>query len=143
MTPMELAELGMKDPKTVTDLLVDHVAMMEEKEHAPQTITGMIKAVKSWLREFDVEIKRKINVKHADSTPTLDNERLPTTEEMEEPLNKSTLRTALIIAFENQSGVRPEVLGNVTGEDGLKMRNLPDIAIVGGRATAIRNPRWS
>jgi hypothetical protein len=50
------------------------------------------------------------------------------------------LRTALIIAFENQSGVRPEVLGNVTGEDGLKMRNLPDIAIVGGRATSIRNP---
>lgn len=140
MTPTELAELGMKDPKTVTDLMVDHVAMMEEKEHAPQTITGMIKAVKSWLREFDVEIKRKINVKHPDATPTLDNERLPTTEEMEELISKSTLRTALIIAFENQSGVRPEVLGNVTGEDGIKMRNLPDIAIVGGRAAAIRTP---
>lgn len=147
MTPMELAEIGMKDPKAVSDLLVDHISMMEKMPmkdgrmgHSPQTMMGVIKVIKSWLREFDVEIKRKINVKNATSTPTLENEKLPTSEEMEELISRSPLRTALIIAFENQSGVRPEVLGNAAGDNGLRIKNLPDIAVVGGRATALRTP---
>ena len=147
MSPMELAEIGMKDPKAVSDLLIDHIAMMERKPmkdgrigHSPQTMTGVIKVVKSWMREFDVEIKRKINVKNATSTPTLENEKLPTAEEMEELISRSPLRTALIIAFENQGGLRPEVLGNAAGDNGLRIKNLPDIAIVKGLAVALRTP---
>ena len=54
ITPMELIELGRRDLKTITDLLEDHVSMMEEKGYAPAYIEGLLKSVKSWLRHFDV-----------------------------------------------------------------------------------------
>ena len=54
MTPMQLSDLGIKDVRTFTDLLEDHVIMMEDKKYAPSYVSGQIKAAKSWLRHFDV-----------------------------------------------------------------------------------------
>ena len=68
---MQIAELGMKDIKTMTDLLVDHVSIMEEKKYSPGYIDGIIKAVKSWLRHFDVYVQRKIRVSNSHLKTTL------------------------------------------------------------------------
>lgn len=62
MTPMQLANLTMKDLRTTTDLLEDHVTMMEFKGYSPRYVDEQIKTVKSWLRHFGVEVKRKIRV---------------------------------------------------------------------------------
>src|SRR5690348_14304441 len=77
MTPMELAELGMKDLRAVTDLLQDHITWMEEQQKAPQSIKSTMTAAKSWLSHFDVHITRKLRIANIDSTPTLENERVP------------------------------------------------------------------
>lgn len=74
LTPMELAELGMKDARAVTDLLQDHITRMEESGNSPGYIKGMLNSVKSWLRQFDVEIKRNLKVRNPSYTPTLENE---------------------------------------------------------------------
>lgn len=39
MTPMELVELGMKDLRTATNLLEDHITWMEDKGTPPDTQT--------------------------------------------------------------------------------------------------------
>lgn len=140
MTPMQLAELGMKDEKAATDLIQDHITLMEQQGKAPGYIRTTVTAVKSWLRHFDVEIRRKIRIANADSTPTLEEEKVPEAEEMAEVLRRAPLRESSAISFVAKSGLRPEVLGNHDGTDGLKMKDLPDIAVIQGVARCLQSP---
>lgn len=140
MTAMQLAELGMKDEKAASDLIQDHITWMEQKENAPQYIKTTVTSIKSWLRHFDVEIKRKIRIANVDSTPTLQDERVPNGEEMAEVFSRAQLREGSSISFISKTGVRPEVLGNSDGTDGLRIKDLPDIAIIQGIARCTRSP---
>jgi hypothetical protein len=140
MTPMQLIELGMRDPRAVTDLIQDHITMMEECGMAPQYIRAIIVAVKSWLHHFDIEIKRKIKIANVESTPTLENERVPEGNELTELFNRADLRQGAIMALIGKAGLRPEVLGNHDATDGLMIKDLPDLAVVQGLATFTRSP---
>ncbi|MDE1725921.1 MAG: site-specific integrase [Thaumarchaeota archaeon] len=140
MTPMELAELGMRDLRAVTDLLQDHITWMEQEDYAPQYIEAMMTALKSWLRHFDIQIKRRLKIADADSTPTLENERVPDADEMSEILSRAALREGAIISLMAKAGLRPEVLGNHDGTDGLLIKDLPDLAITNGIATFRQEP---
>lgn len=140
MTPMELADLGMKDIRIVSDLLQDHITQMEEQGKAPQYIKGMMTSVKAWLRHFDVEVKRKMKIANSDSAPTLENERVPDGAEISEILSRCDLRTGASISLIAKSGLRPEVLGNYDGTDGLMMKDLPDIVIVQGTVRCLQTP---
>ncbi|MEW6603465.1 MAG: site-specific integrase [Thermoproteota archaeon] len=140
MTPMQVAELGMKDLMAVTDLLQDHVTWMEQQNYAPQYTKSTVTALKSWLSHFDVEIKRKIWIANIDSTPTLENERVPNGEEMGEIFARMPLREGSSVSLIAKAGLRPEVLGNHDGTDGLMMKDLPDIAIVQGVARCLASP---
>ncbi len=140
MTPMELAELGTKDIRAVSDLLQDHITRMEEEGKAPQYIKATMTSVKSWLRHFDIEVKRKMKIANQDSTPTLENERVPDGVEISEILNRSDLCTGAAISLIAKSGLRPEVLGNYDATDGLTMKDLPDIVIQQGAARCIQIP---
>ena len=68
-TPIALKDLAVKDIKTATDLLEDHVAAMETNGNSPGYIDGLVKSVKSWLGYFDVEVRRKIKISSTGSTP--------------------------------------------------------------------------
>lgn len=140
MTPMELADLGMRDLRTATNLLEDHITMMEEKNHSPGYIADYVKAIKSWLGHFDVRVTRKLKVSNPDSTPTIENERVPNAQEMTEVIDRAGLRAAAVISLMAKSGLRPEVLGNHNGTDGLRMRDLPDVVIHQGVARLTRAP---
>jgi integrase len=139
MTPMELIELATKDLKIATDLIEDHVTAMEQKGHSSGYIETTLTAVKSWLRHFDIELKRKIRIKNVDSTPTLEDERVPEASEMTEILNRGSLRNAVIISLIAKSGLRPQVLGNYNGTDGLRMKDLSDIVIKQGVAMCLNS----
>ena len=140
MTPMELASLGMKDVRTATNLLEDHVTLMEDKQHAPSYVNSYVKAVKSWLAHFDVEIRRRVKVRNLNQTPTLKDERVPDAGEIAEVFARAPLRTAAMISLMSKSGIRPEVMGNHDGTDGLRMRDLPDVVIHQGVAKCVRVP---
>lgn len=140
MTPANLAELAMKDLRTATDLLEDHITMMESKGHSPGYVNEQIKTVKSWFRHFDIEIKRKIKVSENNFTPTLQNERVPNAQEMAEIYSRAGLRESAIISLMAKSGLRTEVIGNYNGTDGLQMRDMPDIVIQEGVVKCIQTP---
>lgn len=53
------------------NLPLDYVSMMEREGHAGSYIKSTVKAVKSWLSHSGIEIHRKIKIKGADDTPTL------------------------------------------------------------------------
>ena len=139
-TPMELAKMGMKDVRKVTDLLQDHISMMESQGKAPQYIKGTITAIKSWLHHFDVFIQRRIKIANVDSTPTLEKERVPEGNELSELFSRANLRAGASMSLMAKSGVRPEVLGNHNATDGLMIKDLPDLVIKDGLATFSGKP---
>ena len=140
MTPIDLKDLAIRDIKTLTDLLEDHIAMMESNNNSPGYIDGYVKSIKSWLRYFDVEIRRKIRISSMGSTPTLQNERVPNGDEMSEIYSRAKLRESAIISLMAKSGLRPQVMGNHDGTDGLKICDLPDLVIHDGHAKCVRTP---
>ncbi len=140
ISPMQLAELAMKDLKAATDLIQDNITWMEEKNYAPGYIAETVKGVKSWLQHFDVQIKRKIKIANIGATPSLANERVPEHAELAELFNRADLRSGSIMSLIAKAGLRPEVLGNYRGTDGLRIKDLPDLAIVQGLATFLQIP---
>ena len=142
MTPKQIAELGMKDLRTVTDLLQDHISGMEQNGKSPQYIKSTMTSIKSWLAHFDIQITRRLKIRNVDSTPTLEGERVPDGAEFAEIMRRADLFVGAAISLVAKAGLRPESLGNYDGTDGLVMRDLPDIVIRDGAARAIQsNPR--
>jgi hypothetical protein len=140
ITPQELIDLGLKDPRAVSDLLEDAITTMEKQKHAPQYIKAVMTSVKSWLYHFDIEIKRKIKISNVDATPTLADERVPDAAELAELFNRADLRSGAIMALIGKAGLRPEVLGMHDASDGLTIRDLPEIEIVHRIARFTQNP---
>src|SRR2546427_2354586 len=140
MTPIQFAELAQRDIKTAMDLIEDHITLMEGQGKAPQYIKALLTAVKSWLRHFDLLVTRKFRITNVDSTPTLEGERVPEAQEMSEILHRASLRAATAITLIAKSGLRPQVLGNFNGSDGLTMRDMPDIVIQQGVARCLQSP---
>lgn len=140
IAPMELAEIAIKDLRAVTDLIQDHITWMESKSKASGYIESTVTAIKSWLRHFDIEVKRRIKINGADSTPTLEHERVPDAKEITEVFNRASLRTATEISLIAKAGLRPQVLGNHDGTDGLVIRDMPDIIIEDEKAVCISTP---
>jgi hypothetical protein len=133
-TPKRLVTIGTANAKQVEDMLHDHVQQLETEGYAPSYIQGVLKAVKSWLSYNYVELKRKIRVANADMAVTLQDERVPTREELKAILNHASTRaraSAGLIAF---AGLRPQVLGNASANDGLTIADIPDLKIVDGKA---------
>ncbi|MGH2613402.1 MAG: hypothetical protein ACRDFB_10205 [Rhabdochlamydiaceae bacterium] len=140
MAPMQLAELAIKDLRAVTDLIQDHITWMEGQSKSPGYIESTVTAVKSWLRHFDVEIKRRIRINESESTPTLEHERVPNESEISEIFNRASLRTAIEMSLIAKAGLRPQVLGNHDGTDGLEIKDMPDIVIEDGKAMCVSIP---
>lgn len=139
-TPMQLADLGMRDLRAVTNLLEDHITWMEDANYSPGYVEDFVKAVKSWLGHFDVKIHRRLKIRNTDYTPTLQDERVPDAQEMSEVFARASLRSSVMMSLMAKSGIRPEVMGNHDGTDGLCMRDLPDIVIHQGVVKCIRMP---
>lgn len=140
ITPKELIELGLKDPRAVADLLEDNVTLLERQKLAPQHIKAIITSVKSWLHHFDIEVKRKIRIANVDATPTLADERVPDASEMTELFNRANLRAGAIMALMGKAGLRPEVMGNHNATDGLMLQDLPELEMVHGIARFAKIP---
>ncbi len=134
ITPTELIELGLKNPRTIADLLEDTITTMEKNGNAPQYIKAIITSVKSWLEHYDIEVRRNLRISNPDATPTLADERVPDATEITELFDRASLRSGAIMSLIAKAGLRPEVVGNFDASDGLMIKDLPELEIIGGTA---------
>jgi len=132
MTPRGLAEFARGDVRKVEDLLMDFVSELHKEGKAPTYIESYLISVKSWLNFNGVRLVRRIKVGNTNLTPTIEDERIPTPEELLQILSYASARGRCSIALMAFSGVRPEVLGNMNGKDGLEIRDFPEIEIESG-----------
>lgn len=136
-TPQQIADIGEGD---LYDLLLDFVSYEEKRGSAGSYIESTLKAVKSWLNHNGIVLNRKIKVKGSNQTPSLENERVPTQEELKMIFLNSTPRDRVSCVLMAHAGVRPEVIGNYRGDDGLRIKDLPEINIEGETVTFEKIP---
>jgi len=53
-----------------------------QKGKSPGYIQGFLKTVKSWLRYNNISLTRRIKIKNSTATPTIENEKVPSQEEL-------------------------------------------------------------
>lgn len=132
LDPSDLVILAKKDLRALENELLRFVGSLEKEGKAPGYITHYLKAVKSYLQHHNITLGRKIRVKNALSTPTLEDERVPTRDELRQILSNATPRGRVIASLMAFTGIRPEVMGNMRGTDGLRVKDLPDLKIQDG-----------
>ncbi|MFZ0831307.1 MAG: site-specific integrase, partial [Thermoplasmata archaeon] len=125
-TPAELSGLT---EKQLHDRFLDFVSAEERRGVAGSYIVRTMKAGKSWLLHNGKKLDRPIRVRGAKDTPSLRDERVPSQEELRKILLAGTARIRSAVALVAFSGLRPEVLGNYLGNDGLTLADLPELKV--------------
>jgi len=131
MTPNSMIERAKQDRRAFEDLLFDFVTRMEKEGKAPTYIKNYLKVVKSWLLFNDIKLVRLIKISNAGRTPTIEDERVPNKDELKQIIGYAKPRGKASISFIAFSGLRPQVLGDYRGIDGLRIRDLPELSIQG------------
>ena len=131
LTPSEIVKQANGDRRRFEDKLFDFVTILKKEGKAPSYIENYITCVKSWLQFNDILLVRKITIGNTTRTPTIENERVPKQEELRQILTLAKTRGRCSISFMAFSGLRPQVLGDTTGSDGLEIRDLPELVING------------
>jgi len=111
------------------NLMLDYVSFMERKEHAGSYIESALKAVKSWLSHNGKEVRRRIKIKGARDTPSLKDERVPTPDELKRIFLSGDKKARVACVIVAHTGSRIETLGNYKGNDGLRIKDLPEIEV--------------
>ena len=122
------------------DFLTDVVSDMEDAGLTGGYIESTLKALRSWLSFNGVPWELKIKLKGAQATPTLDNERVPTQDELRRIFLAASPRERVAAALLAHAGLRIESLGNYRGNDGLRLGDLPDVVVKGKTLTFRKVP---
>jgi len=129
LSPREMVEKAKEDLAGFQDMLEDMVTELESEEKSPGYIAGLLKAVRSWMRYNDVTLTRRIKIRNSTATPTIEDEQVPSKEELARILRISSPRVRVAVALMAFADLRPQTLGNHDGSDGLRIKDLPEMRI--------------
>ncbi|MEM3905992.1 MAG: site-specific integrase, partial [Nitrososphaerota archaeon] len=112
---------------------MDFVRNLEKKGKTGSYIIRFKKVLSSWIRFNDISLDLKsVKIKDAFRSPTIENERVPSQEELARIIRSASLRGSVSIALMAFSGLRIETIGNYKGNDGLLISDLPELKISDG-----------
>lgn len=145
MSPEEYVKLPLQKMEDMAQDFVDDLESARkpsgEAKYSPGYIQSLLKVVRSWAQWNRKPLQRKIKISNPNKRPTLVDERSPTQDELKKVLYADTtpLRTRVCIALIAFSGVRPEVLGDYLGLDGLRISDFPEMKTENGREVVFSN----
>jgi hypothetical protein len=128
VAPSDLVEM---EPQRLTDMLIDKFDEFETKQKLrPSYIMEFKKTIKTWLafngKKIDLD-----NVKIRKITYSTDDEQVPTQDQLRTTLSIAPPKTKVMMSMIAFSFVRPEVLGNYDGSDGLVISDFKEMEIKG------------
>ena len=126
-TPQQLAAMNEED---LHNLLLDTVTGMETNYTGSYT-QSIIKAIKSWLKHNGIQVTREIKIRGAGDAPTLKDEKVPTQAELKKIFLSTDLKGRTASVLVAHCGLRLETVGNYLGDDGLRIRDLPELKVEG------------
>ena len=130
LSPERMLDL---DDEKLQDFLSDAITNLEKENYAGSYIQSLLKTIRSWLLFNRRELKVNLKIKGAEETPTLKHEKVPTKDELRKIFLSGDKRARVACVLVAHSGLRIEVLGNYLGDDGLRVRDLPEMEIKDGK----------
>ena len=127
MTTQTLA--GMK-PKEATNLIFDVVSKIENQGGKGSYARAYVKALKSWFEFNSIQISQRVRISRRSGSEMYADERIPTADELRRIFAAGDLKEETACSLLSFSGLRPETLGNFRGDDGLKIKDLPEIEVL-------------
>ena len=135
LTPDSLIQLAKSDITGLEDQFDDFLTEMHNKGRSPGYLSSYLKSIRSWLEFNKLKFERKFNLGNIKETPTIENEIIPNKKELKTILNYANERGKVIISLIAFSGLRPQVLGNGLGTNGLKIKDFPELKIKNNEIT--------
>jgi len=135
--PSSILELDRSKTDHLKNLMLDFITEQQkgtaENKKSVTYLASYIKILNSWLTHNNRQPIRGIKLGNMNHRPTLENERVPTKSELKQLFHYAMTRGRVSIALIAFSGLRPKVLGDRTGTDGLKLKDLPEVRIDSGQ----------
>lgn len=108
---------------------------MREGKESTQYIAGLLKNIRSWLSYNDIVLTRKVKISNYLSTQTIENEQVPSQEELARIFRNSSSKVRVAAALLAFAELRLETIGNYNGSDGLKLGDLLELKITDGKVS--------
>ena len=128
-TPKSVLSLN---KNTLYDKMFEYAQNEKDRGMTPGYLASQFKSMYSYLSYHDVEFKKIPSPKNVRSTPTIENEQIPSKEELSDALQMATPRDKVSICLMAFSGLRPGVIGDLYGKNGLRMGDLDSWSIQNG-----------
>jgi hypothetical protein len=128
------------NPKQFQDSLEDIVSKLEDDGKAPGYVANIIKIIRSWLKYNNILLTRHIKIKNSSATPTIENEQIPSQQELARLLRNSSRRLRVAEALLAFADLRPETVGNFDGSDGLRLSDLSELVLDDNRVVLEKMP---
>ena len=126
-TPQKLAKMSVKQ---ATDFLVDLVAELDSQDKQPKYITHFVKVMKSFFSYNGIKVTEKIKVSEYAKKPSkVAQEQSPSPEQLKRVLNAADQKQKVESSLISFAGSRLESIGDYLGNDGLKLRDLPELVV--------------
>jgi len=135
LDPKGMVRAAQGDLMSFADKVDDMVTHLEEEGLSPGYVEDIVQSIKSWLKHNGIELTRRIVISNRGRTPTIESEQIPSKEELSRILRVCPPRVRVAAAFIALSDLRPQVLGDHWGQDGLRIMDLPELHIENGRVT--------
>ena len=136
LSPKDLTALP---DKLLGDKLLDYISEREAGS-APTYLGGIVRAVKSWLAFNGKQLTRQLKIHAANNRPTVENEQVPTQDELRRIILSASIRDRISVVLMAHSGLRPQVMGSYMGDDGLRLRDLPELKVSGSEVSFEKTP---
>ncbi len=130
MTPEEIVTTAKKSPDKLRVRFAECASALKKDGWLDTSVAKGVLMVKAYLkyRHVSTDVFPPLS---STTGETIQNERVPTQEELGTVLDKLSLRGRVVALFMAHSGVRPQVVGSYQGESGLRLRDLPDLQLGG------------
>lgn len=133
LDPESVVSMAKDNFEEFKGIVSDQIRGLEAKGTMGSSISTSVKALISYLKFYNVNVRLGINIKNENRNLNAEKERIPAKEELAKILRVATLRERVSISLMAFSGLRPEVLGNIDGTDGLTLGDMADLSIDHGK----------
>ena len=138
MSPAELLSLSPEEAHKKLEAFVESM----EKDKMPSYVLTLEKAIRSFYSFNGVTLPRirhdrKLGDRRIEEKGL---EKVPTHDEIDKVLRDSTPRVREMIVLMAHAGIRPGVLGDLTGRYGLRLQDLPELIITKDKVTFNEQP---
>jgi hypothetical protein len=130
--PADFVALGAEG---ATDFTANMIDEMENEGVAPNYAANFVKALVAWWDWNSIQLKRRLKIKNRGKNVKFIDEKIPLPDEVQRVLDAGDLRQKVCVVFIAYSGCREEVLGDIEGKNGIRLRDLPEMKIENGKVT--------